>query len=135
MHGVFDLSDPVPVGGAGIHLGSGTAVDGHSGNPCLLHGFGKFHAVDTALIPAKTHFHRHRTAGATDDRFGYLDGKVGGAHEAGPVTAVGDFRDGTAHIDVDDIRAGDLTGDGGGLLHADRVTAENLGGGGVLILP
>ena len=53
-------------------------------------------------------------------------------HQRSAVAVVDDFGHGTAHVDVDDVGAGMLNGDLSGLCHADRVTAENLYGGGVL---
>ena len=56
-------------------------------------------------------------------------------HQARAVPGVGHLGHGAAHVDVDEVRPGHLVGDGGRLLHAHQVAAEDLGGGGVLPLP
>ena len=135
MHRLLHRPDIVPVGGSGVHLVPGAAVDGHGGRTGLLHGLCKLHAVDGALVPAQAELHRHRALCPPDHRFGHPHrlGRV--THQAGAVPGVCHFGHGAAHIDVDDVRPGNFGGDGRPLLHAHGVAAEDLGGGGVLPLP
>ena len=130
--GLLYLADVIPVGGTGIHLVSGAAMYGYGGYAGLLHGFGELDAVDRTLIPAQTELDRNGAAGTTDDGFSHLHRQIGVAHQAGTVTGVCHFGNGAAHVNVNKIRAGDLVGDGGSLLHTDGITAENLGCGGML---
>ena len=44
--------------------------------------------------------------------------------QPGAVPGVGHLGDRTAHIDVNEVRTGDFMGQGGPLLHGDRVAAE-----------
>ena len=135
-HCLLYLPDVVPVGGAGVHLGAGPAMDRHSGHPGGLHGLRKLHAVDGALVPAQAEFDGHRPlTGAPHHRLSHPDGLVHVPHQAGAVAGVGHLGHRAAHVDIDDIRAGHLSGDGCGLLHAFLVAAENLGGAGMFPLP
>ena len=134
-HRLFHLTDPVPVGLTGVHLGLGAAVDRHGGHTGLLHGLCKLHTVDGALVPAQTELHRHRAARSPDHGLGHLHRQIGSAHQAGAVAGVGHLGHGTTHVDINKIAARLLVGNACGLLHAIGIAAEDLGGGGVFPLP
>ena len=111
-------------------------MDGHGGHPSLLHGPGQLHAVDGALIPAQAHLYGDGPAARPPDhRLSHPDGLVRGAHQPRAVPGIGHLGHRAAHVDVQDVGAGDLPGNGGGLLHTPLVAAEQLGGGGVLPFP
>ena len=125
--GGLDLSDYVPIGPAGVHLGTGAAVNGHGGHAGVLKHFGKLHAVDVSFVPTLANFHRYRNAARTpdygpDDLFRLL--RV--THQGRTVAAVDNLGDGTAHVYVQHIRPGMFQGQRRRPLHRLRVTAENL---------
>ena len=102
-------------------------MDRHGGHPGLLHGFGKLHAVDGALVPAQAELHRHRpTARAPDHRFRHFDRQLRVLHQPRAVPGIGHLGYRAAHIDVNDIGAGALPGHARRLLHTGRVAAEDL---------
>ena len=131
--GFFHLADAVPVGGSAIDLGPGTAVDRHGGGTRLLQSLGELHAVAAAHVPAAAELRGDRGARqGLHHRLHDAGGLVGVLHQSGAVAVIDDLGHGTAHIDIQNVRAGIFHGDLGGLRHTDRVAAEDLDGGGML---
>ena len=107
-------------------------MDGHGADAHLLESLCQLHGVDAALVPAAAHLHRDGHRAGLDHGLGYAGGLVDVPHQGAAVAVGDDFPHGAAHIDIDEIGAGDLRGLHGGLRHTHRVAAEDLGRGGVL---
>ena len=132
--GLLDLPNVVPIGGAGVHLHLGPAVEGDGGHPHGFQHLGQVQADDVPLVPAQAHLHGDGGApGPADHRLGHPAGLVQVPQQAGAVPVVGHFGHGAAHVDVDDVRVGHLPDDGSPLLHAGQVAAEDLHPAGVLL--
>ena len=134
-HRLLHLTDGDPVRLSGVHLGAGAAVNGHRRHPCLLQHPGQLHGIDAALVPAPTHFHRHRHRAGLHHRLGDAGGPLRVLHQGGAVTVGDHLAHGTAHVDVDEVGAGQLGGHAGGFRHAGGVAAEDLHPGRMLPRP
>ena len=134
--GLFHSPNPVPVGGAGIHLHLGPPVEGDGGDPQVLQALGQFQADDVSLVPAQAHFHGDGDlAGSFPNGLRHPAGFVQVPEQAGAVPVVGDLGDGAAHVDVDDIWVGHLPHNGGALLHTGQVAAKDLHACWMLVFP
>ena len=97
----------------------------------LLEHFCKLHGVDTALVPAAAHFRRDGHPDGAHDRLGDARGLFYVAHQGAAVTIFHDLAHRAAHVDVQNVRAGDLNRHLRGLGHAGFVAAEDLRGKGL----
>ena len=132
-HRLLYLADGDPVRLPAVHLGAGAAVNGHRRHACLLQYLCQLHGVDAALVPTPAHLHRYRDAAGLYHRLGDTSRLFRILHQ-GRAVAVGDhLSHGAAHVDVDDLRAGHLRRDLGGLRHTGDVAAKNLGRRGMLV--
>ena len=134
MHGLFDLTNDVPVGLAGVHLHPRAPVDGDGGGPRLLADLGKRHRVHAAAVPALAEFHRHRLIHSGADGLNDAPGQLRVPHKGRAVAGFDDLSHGAAHVDIQNIRPGSFQGHTGGLGHDLRLVAEDLYGAGVLVL-
>ena len=132
-HRLLHLPDGDPVRLPAVHLGTGAAVDGDGADARLLQHFCQLHRVDAALVPAPAHFYRHGHGAGLDHGLGQARRLLRVAHQGGAVAVGHHLSHGAAHVDVDDVRAGHLRRDDGGLGHAGDIAAEDLGGGGTLV--
>jgi len=132
IHGAPDVPYNIPVGPPSVHLHTGSAVDGDGGRAGALAHFCKFHGVNAAAVEAlaeldgNRHVHRLRHAGD------YSGGQRGIPHQSGAVAGFDDLSDWAAHIDVQNISAGDVQCQPGGLGHDLGFVAEDLHGGRML---
>lgn len=114
VDGSDDLSDAVEAGLAGeAHL-RGAAMNGDEGDAGLFETFGEVRGDDGGVIPTEAELAGER--GAEEAAFDFVDhaeGVVGVAEEFGASVLFGDFVDGAAHIDVDDVGAFVLSPHGG----------------------
>ena len=132
-HGALDVADDVPVGTAGVHLHARASVHGDGGRARLLTHLRKGHGVDVAAVPAFAEFHGHGCIDGFDDRLNDAPGELWVAHERRAVAAADDLADRTAHVDVQNVRAGVFQRHGRGLGHDLRLVTEDLCGGRMLI--
>ena len=109
-------------------------MDSDGADPHLLQHFRQLHGVDAALVPAAAHFHRHRHGAGLHHRLCNTGGLLRVLHQRRAVAVGHHLAHRTPHIDVDERRAGHLRRDLGGLRHALDVAAEDLGGGGTLVV-
>ena len=133
VHSALYVADNVPVGNAGIHLHSGASVNGNSGRACLLTHFRKFNGVCAALIPALAELDGDRNTCAADNRLNNFLSLVYILHKGAAVAAGDDLADGAAHVDVNNISAGDFLGYPRSLFHDLGVVSEDLSGAGMLV--
>ena len=108
-------------------------MHGDGGRARLLTHLRKGHGVDIAAVPAFAKFHGHGCVNSLDDRFDDTPGELGVAHERRAVAAADDLPDRTAHVDIENIRAGVFQRHGSGLGHDLRLVAEDLCGGRMLV--
>ena len=97
--------DERPVGQAAIGLVGGPAVHGDSRRASFLNTFRQVRRVHVALAPPGAHLDGHRDLHRLRD--GGNDGRraVRLAHQAAARGVPRDLRDGTSHVDVDNVRA------------------------------
>ena len=101
-------------------------MNGHRRHAHLLQHLCQLHGVDAALVPAPSHLHRHRDRTGLHHRFGQTGRFLRILHQRRAVTVGHHFPHRAAHVDVDDLRAGHLRRDLGGLRHAGDIAAEDL---------
>ena len=133
LHRLLDLADDVPVRLAGVHLYPGAAVDAESVRPGALQHPGKFHRVHAAPVPALAELHRDGDGHGLLHRLHDLPGQLRRAHQGGAVPGFHDLPHGAAHVDVQELRAGELQRHGRGLGQHLRLVAEELHRQGALL--
>ena len=94
----------------------------------LLEHFGKLHGVDTALVPAAAHFRRDGHLDGAHDRLGNARGLFGIFHQRAAVAVFDDLAHGAAHVDIQDVRAGNFDRHLRSLGHAVHIAAKDLRG-------
>ena len=127
-HGPCAFVNDVPVGRAGILLGTGTPVNGNHGNSLILQQAARVHGAQALEIPANAYFGRDGDAVAHGfhhaSGHGGQQGKV--FQQGGPSIFAHHFGDRTAEVDIDEIRFLMVQDYSGGLSHVVPVRAEKL---------
>ena len=131
--GCLDSADDVPVRPARVHLRPRAPVHRDRGGPGGFTDFGEFHRVDAAAVPAFAELDGHgpvrRAAYGLDD----APGQVRITHQGRAVPGPDDLAHGAAHVDVQNVRAGERERHGRRLRHDLRLVTEDLRGGRVLV--
>jgi len=121
-----DLGDAVEAGLTGEFHGGGAAVDGDEADADIFEAAREVGGDDGGVIPAEAEFAGEgRAEEAGFDLFDHAEGLVGVAEEFGAAVFLGDFVDGAAHVDVDDVGAA-VFGPHGGFAEAVDVAAVEL---------
>ena len=133
LHRLLHFPDDVPVGPAGVHLHPGAAVDADGVRPGAFQSAGKVHGVDAAPVPALAEFHRHGHGNSFLHRLHDPSRQGRVLHEGGAVPGLHDLAHGTAHVDIQNVRAGELQCQLCPLGHDLRLVAEDLHGPGAFL--
>ena len=118
--------DDVPVGNAGIEHCLRPAM--HRDGACsrLLQHDGEPDRIDAPLVPALSHLDCNGNRHGFFDRFDDSCRFFRVLHQGASVSVSGDFRHGTAHVDIDEVRAGVFQRQRRTLRHHRRVVSKNL---------
>ena len=104
----------------------------NGGSTCGLCHFCEFHGVYIAAVPALAELDGHGDGHCCVDCADDLACQLGGAHERAAVAAFHHLAHRAAHVDVNEIRPGNVQRDFGSLRHDIGLMAEDLGGNGVV---
>ena len=91
-----------------------------------LHRLGQFYHVDAAPVPAQPAFHRDGNRDSMGHGFHNPGGQRNVLHESRAVAVTDYLGHGTAHVDVNEVTAGNLHGQGCPLGHYFGIIAKNL---------
>ena len=103
---IFYLTDQCPVRFAGVHLGTGTAMDGKGGDATILQLFGQINDYFIIRIPPQTCFNRNRNIDGFYYFFRYFKHQRNVPEHTGSGTFACHFLDRTTEVDIQYIRTG-----------------------------
>ena len=125
-HGALDLRNGIPIRFACIHLRPRASVQRDGCRARRLRHLGEVQIILAVCIPALAEFDGHRHIDGLYHRADNFFRQLGLTHQRTAVTALDNLRRRTAHIDVQQLRTGNIQCFLGAVRHIRRIAAENL---------
>ena len=128
LHRLLHVANDAPVGVSTVILFPGAAMDGNGIHPRRFGPLGHLHGVDVIGVPADAHLHRERKLyrPANSGENSLCQCRI--PEQRRPGSAPHNFRRGTAHVKIDDVRRAEAFHIGGRLRRPLRRRAEKLQG-------